>query len=298
MQQYTSDSSPIGIAAGMIKQPSQVEEGLLSLVRAIEYGSHTLHEKERHKEPVFWFNEKTQGSVNSVGLGNKGLWAHLEEDLPELIAMHEGTDCVLDESLAPLKSGDLLQMSEMLVGNPNLKHIRRVVVNAACPNHRSEEGLQPVLARDPVAVQQLLVEFGPLHGHVQRAIKIAPKTETKTLRVIVRLCLLYEVDYIISGNTDFGSSVIDDVQRISQPTGGHAGLPLLDSAVEQAGKLRMIIDKLGASDQLRVVGCGGIMNAEGLRRYQSKGVRENQVATLYWQFGVRGIQDLLTEHYA
>lgn len=295
-----SITSPVSLAAGMIKSAPHLldskNHGLLGLMNTITFGSFTLEPREGNQEPVFWFNEETDGSINAVGLANQGLQRFLERDLRMLMHIVDREEMRLGVSLAPLAVGHLSIMFDWILSYRGTDRLSHIEVNAACPNHRGEYGLSPVLAHDAEAVERLVGEIPDGIMRKFTMLKIAPETPHDTLDDIVTICLKAELGGIVSGNTKRGSSIIDGKQRLSVDSGGHAGLPLLEPAVRQAEKLREIIDYLDARDRLRIIGCGGVMNADGLRQYQQiEGTDEVQIATLFYQFGARGVQDLLTE---
>jgi len=284
----------------MIKSASHLldanNHNLLGLMNTITLGSFTLEPREGNKEPVFWFNEETNGSINAIGLTNPGLQHFLERDLRMLMHIVDRGDLLLGVSLAPLAAGHLSIMFDWILSYRGTDRLSHIEVNAACPNHRNENGLSPVLAYDAEAVDQLVKEIpeGPVRKYT--FLKIAPETPYRTLEDIVDICLKAGLGGIVSGNTLRGSSIIDGEQRLSVDMGGYAGLPLLPSAVTQAELLRQFIDDRDARDRLQLIGCGGVMKADGLRQYyDNAAVAEVQVATLFYQFGTRGVQDLLTE---
>ncbi len=289
------DIFPVCIAAGMIKEATHIEPGLSDLVQMIMFGSFTLEAREGNKEPVFWYDDRTNTSINAVGLKNKGLRHFLDIELPKIALPLQGTECKIGVSLAPLKSGDTGKMLEMIKMCQHKHLIDRVEINAACPNHRDGKQLHPVLAHDPVAIRQLLEELHP--DDLLHTLKIAPDTSEEVLGEIVSLCSDFDISAIVSGNTRRSSSMIDGEQRLSVDQGGLAGLQLLESAVAQVKTLRRLVD-LTEYRKPAIIGCGGIMSAPALSEYQKAGADEVQIATLFYQFGVDAIQDLLLQFYA
>lgn len=286
----------VGIAAGMIKSAEHIQPELAGFVRFITFGSFTLDKREGNKEPVYYFDDATNTSINAIGLKNEGLAHFLAHELPKIIEIAKQTGFKICISLAPLQHGDLKKMFAMANRSEYLKDVHRIEINAACPNHREGQDLQPVLAYDPVAIRLLLEETKG--SAIPKALKIAPDTTEETLRAIVELCIKYGIDYIVSGNTRRQSSLFNGQQKLSVTHGGAAGAPLLESGVAQVAQLKLIIREFPVILRPAIIGCGGIMNASALRAYKDAGAIEAQVATLYYQYGVRGVQDLLTEYYA
>lgn len=290
------DIFPVGIAAGMIREAKHIEPGLEHLATSITFGSFTPEKRMGNPEPVFWFDEVTEKSINAVNLKNNGLPSFLDDELPLIAARLNGSQCAIEVSLAPLASGDLKTMCDMLMTHPLRTHITRVEFNAACPNHRGPHGLHPVLAYDAVAVRMLLEETAGLTG-IKKALKIAPRTSPDVLTEILRLTLEYDIDAIVSSNTLFGDAFAHGKPVLSVPQGGHGGLPLLRDSVEQMFLLRLLRDERKDVRHLTLIGCGGIMNPPGLRAHRSAGADSAQVATLYYRFGLSGLTSLLTQFY-
>lgn len=279
---------PIGIAAGMIKTALEIPYGLLELVHCVTFGSYTKNRKDGNPEPNYWFNGKDT-SVNAIGLRNECLTSFLSNELSTLVRLFASTRAKLRVSLAPVASGQLPSMLQEIQSNPWVGCIDEVEINAACPNHQKEGALQEILAYDTQAVERLLVETTGFT--LPMALKIAPDTEFKTLERIVALCQEFGIASIVSGNTRRVSSTIDGQKRLSVEFGGLGGAPLLESGLVQVRLIEQFARR--SNYNVNVVGCGGIMHAEAVTRYAQNGASSVQVATLFKQFGVRGLQDLL-----
>lgn len=289
---------PLGIAAGMIKQLSHVPKGLEQLVDHITFGSFTLKPRDGNKEPVYWFDEERQASINAVGLKNQGLPAFLDEMVTHEAQFRELIDagCKIRLSLAPLVAGELIEMVKILYAYKEIVSwlIHEVESNAACPNHRSDGGkLHDVLAHDPIALKALMKEGSLYTG--RKAIKIAPYMNPESLFKCVVNATMFGFDTIVSGNTLKQSSIIGGVQRLSVDQGGMAGTPLLKSGVEQVSYLKALTNRIVETQRPNITGCGGIMNAPSARKYLDAGADTGQVATYYMQYGVNGVRDLVSE---
>ena len=130
-----------------------------------------------------------------------------------------------------------------------------------------------------------------------KAIKIAPDMSEEALEVVVELAITYDFSSIVSGNTRKGSSVIDDIKRLSVDQGGMAGAVLLNSGMEQVSTLRKIIDRTCgySTNRIRLIGCGGVMSAGDVAAYLTAGADITQCATYFSQYGENGIRDLISE---
>ncbi len=293
-----SNGSPIAIAAGLIKHADHLPKGLPPLVHHITFGSFTLEARTGNPEPRYWFDQKTQSSINAIGLDNQGLEAFLRDDLPKLLWIKE-YGCRVRVSLAPLKVSDLKKMIELLWKYYKVaSQIDDIEINAACPNHRDDAGkLHDVLAHDPVALRGLMEET-LREPPCAMAIKIAPKMKRPSLNVVVDLSIKHGFTSIVSGNTLLASSVIDGKERLSRPFGGIGGAILLPDAVQQVNILRDII---GVRDKFltmkpSLIACGGVMSADDARQHWNAGADGPiQVATFFAEYGEKGIRDLVQQ---
>ncbi len=285
----------VGLAAGMVKKASHVDESLPHLLKDVTFGSFTLEPREGNPEPVFWFDDEIYMSLNAVGLKNQGLKKFLAEEFWATTRIRQ-YGCDVRLSLAPLKTGDLKKMVDLLNAEkiPN-GFISELEVNAACPNHRSADGvLHPVLSHDAIALEALMAEAEAYKG--AKAIKIAPIMGMQNLKRCIELCLEYKFQTIVSGNTLLSSSTIDGVKRLSVDRGGMAGKPLFADALHQVERAQRLLTHLKIDKtKLRIIGCGGIYTPEDVRQYLNAGADSVQVATLFYQFGHKGVRDLVSE---
>jgi dihydroorotate dehydrogenase len=287
---------PIGIAAGIIKSARDVGAGLPFLVDHITFGSYTLEKREGNLEPVYWFDPVTRMSMNAVGLANEGIEHFLAEELfPVYRVRYAG--CKMRISLAPLKAGDLASMIAILraYGFPN-EHLEEIEVNAACPNHRDDDGnLHEVLAHDPIALEALMAEAEAYDG--PKAIKLAPCMTLEHLENAVHLARKYRFTSIVSGNTIPMDARVGGTKRLSVPRGGMAGAPLFDYALLQIETLKQMVSRVTphGEKRIRLIASGGILNTDNARRFSIAGADMLQVATYYMEYGENGIRDLVTE---
>lgn len=280
----------IGIAAGFDKQAHH-GAGVNDLAHSRAWGSITLKRREEIKEPNYWFDSATNTSYNAKGLPNQGIRSFAENDLPLIAAAASRTPTRQRLSLAPTGAGTLRDMLNILRSCTYLSSLAELEINAACPNTRTGKNLEPVLALDPVAIRQLLMETDEWNGQVPLALKIAPDTPDETLATIVDLCLEFKVGAIVSGNTRLTSSTIDSVQRLSVETCGQAGGVLFEAALDQLQRLRRIVNEKQAG--LRLVACGGVMHPANVMAYEELGADEIQLATYYQEFGFQGLRDMM-----
>lgn len=284
-----SDFLPVGLAAGMIKTRN-IPKTLIGYVKHITFGSFTLEPRQGNPEPTYWFDDKTGNSINAVGLKNQSLQVFLDEELPAICELLEGTGTDIRISIAPTKTGDAAQMSEMVSKSDCLKYISFMEVNAACPNHRTDGGrLHDVLAHDPKAVEILMQET--VGFQQQRAIKIAPRMSLDVLSEYPDLAYVQGFEQIVSANTLLGSSVINGTQQLSVDRGGQAGAILRPGCIQQIRALATGCSRYGIS----LIACGGIDSAETVKANLKAGADTCQVATGYMQFGPKIFESIALE---
>lgn len=280
----------IGIAAGMIKQHEYLPHRLLSNLAHVTVGSYTLHARAGNPDPTTWEAPNRRWMLNAIGLQNGGLLDFLDNQLGPMREVCEGvTD--LRVSLAPTKSGELAEMVALLNEHDAAMQIAELEINAACPNHRTGAGIQPVLAHDVAALEGLFEEAADYVG--AKAVKIAPQTDYDVLMALIELCDAYDIRTIVSANTLKHTAVIEGRQRLSVESGGLSGDPLFTDCLEQTTLLAHLIEQ--SSRKIRVVSCGGVLSADNALRLLAAGAAEVQVATLFWLEGEKGLANLVTQ---
>lgn len=281
----------VGIAAGMLKKASDFNRRALSSIASTALGSFTLLSRKGNPEPNSYWDAASKTGFNAIGLKNQSLVTFFEDDAPLLRKLFMETGTQADLSLAPTEKGELKNMCYVLQQHKNALPIRLTEANAACPNHRKGENLQPVLAHDPVAVDELLMELKDCPYPV--SLKIAPETPEGTLFEIVKLCIKYGVSEIVSGNTKGTEAVWDGKPVLSVPRGGMSGAPLFDNAVEQVATLKtMIIEQ---KSLIKVRGIGGIFTPVEIAIMRNAGADSVSVASLfYFDGGWDAVADLST----
>lgn len=281
----------VGIAAGMLKKASDFNRRALSSIASTALGSFTLLSRKGNPEPNSYWDAASKTGFNAIGLKNQSLVSFFEEDAPLLRKLFAETSTQADVSLAPTEKGELRNMCHVLQQHVGAFPIRFIEVNAACPNHRKGENLQPVLAYDPVAVDELLMELKDCPYPV--SLKIAPETPKGTLLEIIKLCIKYGIFEIVSGNTKGTEAVWDGKPILSVPRGGMSGKPLFDNAVEQVATLKTMIE--AQRSLIRVRGIGGIFIPEDIAIMRNAGADSVSVASLfYFDGGWDAVADLST----
>ncbi len=283
----------IGIGAGVLKHEAHLTQDLLDCPASfLTFGSYTLLERAGNGDPTYYFDEATQTSYNAIGLKNPGA-AAAAEMIPVLSQRIHDAGKRFQLSLAPTKPGELRQMLNIVTLMPLRALVDKYKFNAACPNHRDGEKLHDVLARDPVALRELLEEtVGAALRPSQKALKIAPETDEETLRQIVDLCVEFGIGHIVSGNTrKVATPVIHGKKMISVDFCGQAGAAILEAGIAQMKLLAKICEERKAT--LKLTACGGGSRGEHMRRYEDAGADELQVVTAFIEYKAKIFQDML-----
>ena len=285
---------PFGLAAGFIKSANQLPPGLIGVASHITFGSFTLEAWEGQvHEPTYWYDPESGMSINAVGLRNQGLDEFLGKDLPTIVRLMDHVEpCIrarIRVSLATLTAEDIETMCTKIMRSPLVAYIDELEINTACPNHRSGGILHPVLVHDDMALKSTMARTCIFTG--KKAVKIAPHMTPKALHAVMRLCVAFGFDAIVSANTWQHSSVIKGAERLSVNTGGIAGSPLLKIGLRQIRLLNAIRNETGANVKLRA--SGGIMAASHLTDYEICGADEAMLGTAYAEYGPKIFQDFL-----
>ncbi len=287
---------PLGIAAGVYKTANDCPVELLDTTSSVTFGSFTsTYNEGNRKLPVTeLFDENRLNSLNAKGLPNDGLPAFWENELPSLIKMFASKQARLRVSISPRESGELGQTRAFLTENNRWKQVDEIEVNLACPNHRTgEEGLHPVLARDPQAVNDRLKEWSGYPG--KWSVKIAPDTPEPELFQLVQILMAFKPNAIVSANTRLNEN--DEPlagQRMSVQKGGFGGAQLLEAGVEQMKLLRRMVPQ---TSDIRLIACGGITDAASAEAYRQAGADEGQMATIPYFQGPKAVQQIIQDQY-
>lgn len=283
---------PLGIAAGVYKKASDIPIELLDTVTFVTPGSFTNSYNHGNRDlPVTeLYDPETEASKNAKGLPNDGLPHFWETEIDALIDLFDGHLAELRPSLSPRKEGELGHMRAFLMENERWRQIDEIEVNLACPNHRDADGLHPVLARDPQAVNDRLKEWGGYPG--DWAVKIAPDTPESVLGELVDVIATFTPTRIVSANTRLSDGELAG-KRLSVEKGGQGGKPLLEAGLQQIGILSRLLQPHG----IKLDACGGITNAEAARRYQEQGADRGQMATVPYFLGPKAVANIIASQH-
>jgi dihydroorotate dehydrogenase len=283
----------IGIAAGMLKEARDINLRALDSVGTKKLGSFTFLGRAGNPEPNSFWDPESKTGFNAIGLRNQGLQAFFENEAPLIRQMWRDVSSDMDLSLAPTETGELRKLCGVLNQHYGALPIRLIEVNAACPNHKKGENIQPVLAYDPDAVETLLMELKRCPYPI--SLKIAPETPLTTLEAIVDHCIKYGVDTIVSGNTLGSEAVWNGKPVLTVPRGGKSGKPLFKNALKQVASLRKMI--AAKHQTIKIEGIGGIFDPLDVKKMREAGADRVSVASLfYFDGGWDAVADLSTRY--
>ena len=282
---------PIGIAAGVNKKATHFHSPLLQLVAHVTYGSYTLTFEPGNPEPNADFSDKTGAGGNCIKLRNDGLAWLLATELHQLEELHANSDAALGISFAPRETGEVRTICERVA-----THIAEYDTtvnywefNGSCPNHQARSDIA-ILSQDVDALGTFLAESEALQAN--KALKIAPRTATETLRATVELCGEHGFSMLVSGNTFKGRFTDYGLKPLHVEEGGISGRPLFEYARKQADVLRDLIDRYNPRLHLRVG--GGIQTVEDVMLMKETGADSLEVASLLYFKNASVIRNLIT----
>lgn len=258
----------IGIAAGLDNNADYLP-GLAALgVGHIEVGGVTPKAQPGNPRPRLFRLPAYQAIINRKGFANKGvdyLCRNLKKKPPNV---------VIGVNIAKNKDTPLEQAYDdyalcMRTLNPVADYI---TINISSPNTpglrelQTEQYLSDLLAKIR-ALQLKLPKYVPL------AVKISPDLSESALKSLVDTCLKHKIEALIATNTTvFRTGVESDPH--SQETGGLSGKPLQNKALRVLEAVKSQV-----TEQIPIIGVGGIMTAEDVQTRLTAGATLVQVYT-------------------
>ena len=289
----------IGIGAGIYKTAASTPDGLLDTVSSITYGSFCSTDNVGNAriptEKTEIFDLESLTSLNAKGLPNQGLEPFLRDELPQIIQMFKGKLAKIRISVSPRKEGELRDMVKLIL-QYGFQDLIILEVNLACPNHRTEEdGLSPILARDPNAVNERLKEMSGYSGPWE--FKISPDSDYTLLNRLIWSAKDYGASGIVASNTRPGDGTLAG-KKLHQDVGGGGlgGAILLPSTLTQVRQLQQLIQ--GTSADLVVRACGGATNAQAVNSINEYQPAEIQAVTVPYFLGAKAMAQPVMDSHA
>ena len=215
----------------------------------VEFGTVTPRGQPGHDKPRMFRRTKEQALINRMGFNNAGAEAvagHLRKmiaggrpPMPIGISVGKNKNTPLEHAV-----DDYADVARWLAPLADF-----VTVNVSSPNTASLRELQ-----SPQALQQLILSVRRASSGKPVLVKFAPELEGDALRSALDACLDAGVAGVIATNT------LSTANRSDLPQGGLSGRPLREISRDRVQWIRR-----WAGDQIAVIGCGGIGDAESAR---------------------------------
>ena len=297
-----------GNAAGTAKTPEEIRTILSTSANEARFGSVTKEPRTGNLGDVYYFNQETGTSYNSIGLSNRGV-KYAEEVIPELLKETFGD---AGKYLIVSVAGFTVEETVELADRAASLGVSEVEINLGCPNVWSEEGKQkPIPSYHPELFEETLMRVRARLGAYPIAAKISPVSNDllrKLIPIMVKVGHPYEKGplRIIGCNTlpnrkgvreDNSDALRFRVSEESewQNLGGEAGAPLRPHAHRVT---KLLLDEL--PETIDIVVHGGILKPKDAKELLELGADGFGAATGFLEFGPRFFDDLainLPEEY-
>jgi len=228
-------------------------------IGAITVGSFTVPEQAGNEVAyggtVYYFDEKTGATYNSMGLPNIGL-AAAKTVMPEIIKRaHDGGKPVIasvSPTQASKKIGDTFEQTIRLVYEMQLAGADLIEVNTSCPNVVTEEGARkPILGYDLEGMTELVSRLAPWTG-VQDStvgVKLPPYLTKEERQITPGLARLFKESgvfgFLVTANTIPDQAPLDDrgeyILAVPGGSGGMSGPATRYIGREQLGMWRTLV---------------------------------------------------------
>jgi dihydroorotate dehydrogenase (fumarate) len=280
--EFVMEELPWGIAAGVCKDGALARQFAQAGIKIIGYGSITKEPRPGNSGDNFYFDPETGDSLNAWGIPNKGFVEHLKE-LPQLRADVNAQGSELWVSISAgdhFEPGEYGDMADQLEADEAADVVEG---NMSCGNMILPNGeYKPIVCYDLDAFEKGVCALRGLSNR-RIAVKLTPTTERRFFVENVKICLRYDVDYIIAANTVPNSYLekgpyYDRKPAISMGRGGLAGAGLRPIVT---GMIQMIAPLLKGT-KTKLIAAGGIFEGRDLYDYLRHGAHGGVFSTLMW----------------
>jgi dihydroorotate dehydrogenase len=279
--------SPWGNAGGVVKTIEDVEQMAHTGVGWIEVGSYTLEPRlgnSPNGERVYYHNDQTGETFNSLGMPNKGM-DEVEKEIPEMVQIAHAHNKKLVVNIAPVSS-DPIKETQELVARSYGAGADGVLVNAGCPNVVTEDGgRHEILSYDAGALgdvlyglQEVVSKFRPV------LVRTSPyKTYPDMLQALWQMQLTDVTSAVFLPNTWGGNRPTnyrgEDILEVSGGIGGKSGPAMAERSRIQT---EWAIDLLKGT-VIDVVSSSSIMNAGELKIRMDLGAVAGAGTTFFYE---------------
>lgn len=281
----------IGNGGGMVKTLADVERFCKSTVTRITVGSITKLGREGNKPvppgDVYYYDEETGESGNSLGLPNKGEEEYMKL-LPRMIEVARMAGKSLWASIVGESVAEIVELTLVCFACG----VDGVEINLACPNVHDKGKQKPLFCNDPELVEQILGKLAAsnLKGK-QIGIKLSPTLDEKLLNELGHVVFLTDiVTEVVAANTEPNQRFVrngvdmiaflppgsDEVKNV----GGGAGKPLHEKVVAMVRLLKKYLP-----GYVRIIGVGGVFTGQDAYDLIEAGASGFQCATAVMKYG-------------
>lgn len=244
-----------------------------ALLGPVEFGSFTRHPRLGNPGTVIWRDAATQSTQNRVGLRNPGaraaarFLAKRRRQLPPTfginIAVSPGVDDIDEQERDVIES-----LSFFLDAGVTPSWF---TLNLSCPNTEDDPRGHQLEAETRRLCSAVISEINARAQHIPLWVKISPGLAAEQYRMLVRIFGEVGVRAIVATNTSAQPS--PDDASVQAGVGGGA---LFHESLTTIRHLRAA--QQGSPHTIDIVACGGILDGESFREYQTLGVSAGQ----YW----------------
>lgn len=279
--------SPWGNAGGVVKTIDEVEQMARTGVGWIEAGSYTLEPRVGNSpngEVVYYHNDETGETFNSLGMPNKGMDA-LEEQIPEMVKIAKDLGKSIIFNVAPV-SEDPVNESKELITRAYEAGAEAVLLNAGCPNVITKDGgRHELLSHNPETLREVLIELRPLVDKYNPVfVRTSPAKDVNQARDTYKaIADSHAVSTVFTPNTWPGHKPLDEdnnpILEVKGNIGGLSGPAATDKAAQQTAWAFIRLRR----SNIQTVASAGIMNGQELNRRIKMGAVAGCGTTLYYQ---------------
>ncbi len=286
------------IGAGAIKTVAQVElASQINDLKLILIGGYTIPTKPGNSGNVYYYDEKSHTSINSIGLANGGK-DYLKKCLRTMVQIANDSGKMLGINVSGETPEENTELIKMAIDDG----VSYFEVNTACGNVMGgDERSKPIACYNHTAMERTFeamthVKFDPNKHY--KTFKVGKFLNFADIDGLAKLHANFDVfDGVVTTNTEKSKILGSDGRPVIDPDKGFGGLggePLKRGALGQVSKWREVLPI-----HKDVIGVGGIFNGADIIDYENYGASAMQYTTAYLLKGDpdRGAQSRMSVEY-
>lgn len=268
------------VGAGAIKTVEDVESACqINDLRLVLIGGYTIPMKPGNTGNVYYYDEETRTSINSIGLRNGGK-DYLKKYLGTMVQMAEDNGKILGINV----SGETPEENTELIKMAIDAGVSYFEVNTACGNVMGgNERSKPIACYNHTAMERMFeamthIKFDP--GKHYKTFKVGKFLNFADIDGLAKLHSHYDIfDGVVTTNTEKSKIIGPDNRSVIDPDNGFGGIggePLKIGALGQVSKWREVLPT-----HKDVIGIGGIFTGADIMKYENHGASAMQYTTAY-----------------